>query len=315
MRIAILSRNRGLHSVRRLIAEARLAKLQCDIINPLDCQLVVDAGKHDILIGATLLPRYDVILPRIGASITAYGLAVVKQFENQGVVAVNGSQAIAQSRDKMRSLQILAKAGIRVPKTVLTRSMRGAKAAVERVGGTPIVMKILEGTQGLGVMLLDTPIATHSVLETLIGLGQDVIIQQFLSERAGRDYRAFVIGNRVVAAMMRTAPEGDFRTNIHRGGEGKLVKLPKNYERTAVRACQVLGLQIAGVDIMESRRGGVVIEVNSSPGFEGIERATGLNIASRVIAHMRRAARKTVKKRPTSRKPRAKKRRANKARK
>ena len=239
-----------------------------------------------------MVPRFDAVLPRIGASITDYGLAVVKQFENQGVKVINSSQAIGQSRDKMRSLQVLAKAGVRVPKTVLTRSTRGLKAAAARVGGTPVVMKVLEGTQGLGVMLLDSPIAMNSVFETLLGMEQDVIVQQFLSEKAGRDYRVFVIGNRVVAAMMRTAPEGDFRTNIHRGGEGHLVKLPKNYERVALRACKVLGLQIAGVDLMESRRGPIVIEVNSSPGFEGIERTTGLNIAAAVIRYVKLAGRK-----------------------
>lgn len=253
---------------------------------------MVDGNKHDILVGSVVLPRFDVILPRIGASITDYGLAVVKQFENQGVPVLNGSLAIAQSRDKMRSLQVLAKAGIRVPKTVLTRSTRGLKAAAARVGGTPVVMKVLEGTQGLGVMLLDSPIAMSSVFETLIGMEQDVIVQQFLSEKAGRDYRVFVVGKRVVAAMMRTAPEGDFRTNIHRGGEGHLVKLPKNYERMALRACRILGLEVAGVDVMESRRGPVIIEVNSSPGFEGIERATGLNIAGAVLRYVKRAGKR-----------------------
>ncbi|HAR41826.1 MAG TPA: 30S ribosomal protein S6--L-glutamate ligase [Bdellovibrionales bacterium] len=292
MRIAILSRNKSLHSIRRLREEARKLKVECLVINPLECQLVVDGNKHDILVGSVVLPRFDVILPRIGASITDYGLAVVKQFENQGVPVLNGSLAIAQSRDKMRSLQVLAKAGIRVPKTVLTRSTRGLKAAAARVGGTPVVMKVLEGTQGLGVMLLDSPIAMSSVFETLIGMEQDVIVQQFLSEKAGRDYRVFVVGKRVVAAMMRTAPEGDFRTNIHRGGEGHLVKLPKNYERMALRACRILGLEVAGVDVMESRRGPVIIEVNSSPGFEGIERATGLNIAGAVLRYVKRAGKR-----------------------
>lgn len=289
MRIAILSRNKTLHSVRRLRAEAKKAGLQCFVINPLECQLLVDQKRHDILVGAVTLPRFDVLLPRIGASITDYGLAVVKQFENQGTVVMNGSDSIASSRDKMRALQILSHAGIRVPRTVLTRSLRGLRAAAHRVGGTPVVMKVLEGTQGLGVMLLDSPIAMSSVFETLRGMEQDVLIQQFLAERAGRDYRVFVVGKKVVAAMMRVAPEGDFRTNIHRGGEGKLVKLSPAYERMALRAARVLGLDVAGVDIMESREGPVVIEVNSSPGFEGIEQATGLNIAGAVISYLKKA--------------------------
>ena len=291
MRLAILSRNKNLHSIRRLLEEGNRAKVQCDVINPLDCQLVVDGRKSDIMVGSALLPRYDLVLPRIGASITDYGLAVVKQFESQGVSAVNGSHAIAQSRDKMRCLQVLAHAGIRVPKTVLTRNTRSLRAVIERVGGMPAVMKILQGTQGLGVMLAHSPVSLGSVMETLQGLDQDVIVQQFLAEGAGRDYRAFVIGGRVVAAMMRTAPPGEFRTNIHRGGEGTLVKLPKSYERAALRACKVLGLQIAGVDLMESRKGPMVIEVNSSPGFEGIERATGLNIAAAVVRHIKASGR------------------------
>ncbi|OFZ54691.1 MAG: hypothetical protein A2428_15930 [Bdellovibrionales bacterium RIFOXYC1_FULL_54_43] len=288
MRIAILSRNKNLHSIRRLLQEARKVKLHCDVIDPLDCQLAVDGKKSCILIGNEVLPRYDVVLPRIGASITDYGIAVVKQFEGQGTVTVNSSKAIAESRDKMSCLQVLSNAGLRVPKTVLTRNTRGGmKAAIERVNGMPVVLKILKGTQGLGVMLVHSPVSLGSVMETFHGLDQEVIIQQFIAEGAGRDYRAFVIGNRVAAAMMRTAPEGEFRTNIHRGGEGKLVKLPKNFERAAIRATKVLGLQIAGVDLMESRSGPLVIEVNSSPGFEGIERATGLNIGAAIIKHMR----------------------------
>jgi ribosomal protein S6--L-glutamate ligase len=291
MRIAILSRNKGLHSIRRLLQEARKLKVECDVVNPLECQLVVDGSQSRILVSGSPLRPYDIILPRIGASITDYGLAVVRQFEILGTPAINGSEAIAESRDKMRSLQILTAAGLRTPASVLLRAHRGFKPAIEAVKGLPVVLKLLRGTQGRGVMLVHSPISLISVVETLRGLEQDTLIQQFIAEGAGRDYRAFVVGNKVFAAMMRTAPPGEFRSNIHRGGRGKLVKLPKSYERAAVRAARSLGLKIAGVDLMESTRGPLVIEVNSSPGFEGIEKATGLNIASAIIQLLVKEAR------------------------
>ncbi len=292
MHIAILSRNKNLHSIRRLLQEARKLKIKCDVVNPLDCQLIVDGKLSRILAGTQLLPSYDVILPRIGASITDYGLAVVKQFEALGQFVINPSHAIAESRDKMRSLQILTQAKLRVPATALTRSPRGVRMAVQAVKGLPLVMKTLQGTQGVGVMLIDTPISLGTVMDTLRNLDQDLILQQFIAEGAGRDYRAFVIGNKVVAAMMRTAPEGEFRSNIHRGGEGQFIKLSKPYEKAAIKAAKILGLQIAGVDLMESHSGPMIIEVNSSPGFEGIEKVTRLNIARAIIRFMAQEARK-----------------------
>ena len=290
MRIAILSRNKNLHSIQRLLQEAKKARVHCDIINPLECQVVVDGKRVRVFVAGEPISDYDAVLPRIGASITTYGLAVVKQFELIGIYPVNSCEAIGNSRDKMTCLQILAGAGLQVPATVLSRSHRGLRAAVDAVGGMPVVLKLLEGTQGVGVMLVHTPVSLTSVLDTLHALDQDVIVQRFIAEGAGRDYRAFVIGDQVVAAMMRTAPEGEFRSNIHRGGEGRLIKLPKAYERAAIRAAQTLGLQIAGVDLMESNTGPLIIEVNSSPGFEGIERATGLNIASLMVRHMVKCA-------------------------
>lgn len=292
MRVAILSRNRNLHSMRRLLKEARKAGIQCDVIDPLECLLMVE-GKRKCLInvGQRSIKDYDAVIPRIGASITEYGLAVVRQFEAMSVFSVNSSEAIAQSRNKLRAIQVMARAGIRVPNTVLLKNPRFLKMAVESVGGMPVVLKRLQGTQGLGVMLIYTPITLGSVIETLQGMNEDVIIQQFIAEGAGRDYRAFVIGDHVIAAMMRTAPEGEFRTNIHRGGEGTFVKLPRTYEMAAVKACKAMGLEIAGVDLMVSRKGPVVIEVNSSPGFEGIERATDMNIAGAVIAHVQKLIR------------------------
>jgi ribosomal protein S6--L-glutamate ligase len=296
LRIAILSRNKNLHSIRRLLQEARKAEVVCDVINPLECQLVVDGKNSRILYGSAPLPRYDAVLPRIGASITSYGLAVVKQFEVLGMTLVNGSGPIADSRDKMQCLQILTQAGLQVPASALSRSQRGLRFALDAVGGAPVVLKVLEGTQGVGVMIADTQLSAASIVDAVQGMGQDVILQRFLSEGAGRDYRAFVVGNRVVAAMMRTAPEGEFRSNIHRGGSGKLVQLPRKYQEAAVKAVRVLNLQIAGVDLMDSGKPGrsapLILEVNSSPGFEGIERATGMNVAAVMMKQVVAAARK-----------------------
>lgn len=292
MRIAILSRNKGLHSIRRLYAEAARLGVQCDVINPLDCQIVVGPRKREIWVGGTKLPHYDAVLPRIGASITDYGIAVVRQFETLKIPTVNSSLAIAESRNKLWSLQVLASRGIPVPSTILSRGTRGMRAILKEMGGLPVVLKLLRGTQGVGVMLVHTPASLQSVHETLRGLDQDALFQKFVVESAGQDIRALIVGNRVVAAMRRHAAEGEFRANIHRGGEGQPVKLTRAQERVAIKAAQVLRLQIAGVDLLEGPRGPMVIEVNSSPGFEGIEIATKLNIAREMIALMKRTARK-----------------------
>ncbi len=288
MHIAILSRNKNLYSTRRLHEEAGKVKVRCSFVNPLHCQLVIDGDASRILVGKKTLPRYDLVLPRIGASITEYGLSVAKHFEMKGILTINSSRSIAESRNKMRCLQVLTKEGILVPATVLTRSTRDLPMAVDAAKGLPVVLKILQGTQGVGVMLVHTPVSLGSVLDTLHALHQDVIVQQFIVEGAGRDFRAFVVGNRVIASMMRTAPQGEFRSNIHRGGAGNTVELPKAYKKAAIHAAQILGLEIAGVDLMESSQGPMVIEVNSSPGFEGIEKATGTNIASAILRHIRR---------------------------
>ncbi len=286
MHAAILSRNRNLYSMKRLLEEAQHLGLRTDIVNPLNCQLLIDGKNSSILTAHRVLPSYDFVMPRIGASITEYGLAVVKHFEMLGTLAINSSQAIAASRNKMKSLQVLNKEGILVPATLLIRSTRGLKNIVKMARGLPVVLKILQGTQGVGVMLIHTPIALHSVLDTLHNLNQDVMVQQFIAEDAGRDFRALVIGNRVVAAMMRTAPQGEFRSNIHRGGQGHAIKLSPAYQRTAIRAAKILGLEIAGVDLMQSHQGPLVLEVNSSPGFEGLEKATGINIARAMMQQM-----------------------------
>lgn len=283
MRIAILSRNKNLHSIRRLLQEAKRIGVECDVIDPLECQLVVEGKSRSILYHGKELPHYDAVLPRIGASITDYGLAVVKQFESLNTFVVNGSQAIAESRDKLRSLQVLSEAGVRVPATVLARGAKNLRAALAAVKEMPVILKVLRGTQGVGVMIAHSPVSVASVLETLNTLEEDVLIQQFLKESAGRDYRVFVVGGRIIATMLRTAPTGEFRSNIHRGGEGSPITLPASYRRIAIRAASAFNLGVAGVDLMDGPGGATILEVNSSPGFEGIEKATKRNIAAMIM--------------------------------
>ncbi len=285
MKLAILSRNAKLHSVARLIKEAKALRVQVQVVNPLDCQVLVAKGYNALFLHEKPLWGIDVVLPRIGTSITEYGLAVVKQFELQGVKVINNSTAIAQSRDKFRSLQILSEKGLEVPITVLMRSPRASRLALRLIQGVPAVIKVNRGTQGVGVMLTESASSTQSVLETMWSLEQDVLLQQYVRESAGRDIRAFVIGDQVVAAMRRQAKEGEFRSNIHRGGEGIIVELKENYRRAAIQAARAVGLSVAGVDILETLAGPKIIEVNSSPGFEGIEAATKINVARMIIQH------------------------------
>jgi ribosomal protein S6--L-glutamate ligase len=305
MRIAILSRNKNLHSIRRLLQEAKRIGAECDVIDPLECQLVVDGKICKILHHGKDLPAYDCVLPRIGASVTDYGLAVVKHFESMGTYVVNGSQGIAESRDKMRSLQVLSSSGVRVPTTVLSRGSRNLKSALSAVNEMPVILKLLRGTQGVGVMLLHSPVSVASVLETLNTLEEDVVLQRFLKEAEGRDYRVFVVGGRIVGSMSRTAISGEFRSNIHRGGEGTPIALPASYRRLAIRAASAFGLGVAGVDLMEGPDGPTVLEVNSSPGFEGIEKATKRNIAAMILRH---AVAETRKKKASKRRTQAKRR-------
>ncbi len=307
IRIAILSRNKNLHSIRRLLQEAKRLNVQCDVIDPLECQVIVENRNTHILFHGQQLPHYDAVVPRIGASITDYGLAVVKHFELQGTYVVNGSQGIADSRDKMRSLQLLSHARLRVPMTSLLRGSKNIKAVLQAVKEMPVILKVRRGTQGVGVMLLHSPVSVSSVLDTLNTLDEDVLLQEFMKQGAGRDYRVFVVGGTIVATMMRTAPKGEFRSNIHRGGEGSLVTLPASYRRTAIRAAQVFNLAIAGVDIMEGPHGPTLLEVNSSPGFEGIEKATKKNIAAIIMKQVVSETRKRIRNAKRRKKP-AKKR-------
>ena len=284
MKLLILSRRRSLYSTRRFVETARAAGHRPMVVDPLNCFLV--CGSRPSVYHKNSHKRLDdadVVLPRIGASITEYGLAVVNHFEILGVPVVNGATAIAQSRDKLRSLQILAQHGIDIPKTVMARAPAQIERALQEIGGPPVVLKLVQGTQGIGVMLAETQSALEAILDTLWGLGQNILIQEFIPESRGRDIRALVVGGEVVASMRRIARVGEFRSNIHRGGEGRLIRLTPDQERVAIEAARVTGLLLAGVDMLESRSGPKVIEINSSPGFEGLESATKKDIARHIL--------------------------------
>lgn len=286
--LVILSRNRNLHSIQRFLQESQSLGIHTTIVDPLDCQIVVRREGSGVINGNRWLGKFHAVLPRIGASITDYGLAVVKQLELGGSPSINPADAILRSRDKMRCLQLLSAVGIATPATVLTRSSRGLRTAIAAIRGLPAVVKTLQGTQGVGVMLLHTGISLTSVLDTLWNLEQDLLLQEFISEGSGRDYRILIVGGRIVAVMQRTAAQGEFRSNIHRGGSGKNVKVPRSFEKIALKAAKVLGLEVCGVDLIDSNHGPLVLEVNSSPGFEGIEKATGQNIAREILKHIKR---------------------------
>lgn len=313
MRLAILSRNKQLFSIQRLLKEAKALRVECEVFDPLDCSIVVGKNALNVFVHERPLPELDVVIPRIGTSITDYGLSVVRQLEMMGIKVINGSRGIAASRNKLRCLQVLADKGYDIPTTVLMRGSKHARLALRHVQGTPVVVKLIQGTQGVGVMLVESSTSAESVIDTMWGLGQDVILQQYVSESAGRDIRAFVIGDRVVAAMRRQAKEGEFRSNIHRGGEGIPIELKESYKRLAVQAAKSVGLTVAGVDMLESLSGPKILEVNSSPGFEGIEAATGLNVARMIIQHAidlhrgkKRPKRVAKKKKPARRSKRSK---------
>lgn len=292
MRFLVLSRNATLYSTSRIVLAGRARGHDVDVVDPLEFQIAVGATRGPSLrVSGRPIPAYDLVLPRIGTSITGYGLAVLRQLELCGVPVQNGGQAIAQSRDKLRSLQILSDARLRVPTTVGVRAPSGVESALAQVGGCPVVVKLLQGTQGIGTMLAETPQALHSLLETLWAMGQDVILQEYVRESKGRDLRAIVVGSRVVAAMRRVAKPGEFRSNLHRGGVAAGVAMKPEHEKTAVKAARLIGLEVAGVDMLEGRRGPRILEVNSSPGLEGIERASGVDVASAIMAHSERSAR------------------------
>jgi ribosomal protein S6--L-glutamate ligase len=287
MKIVILSRGPDLYSTRRIREACQKRGHSPRVLNPLNFSLDLERGKPALFYKDKALGRYDAVIPRIGASVTAYGTAVVRQFEQLGVFCLASSQAIVASRDKLRSCQVLSRHRIGMPKTVVVRRPDGILPAIERMGGPPIIIKLLEGTQGIGVILADSTSVAQAIVETLQGPGgKNVLLQHFVTESRGRDIRAFVIGGRVVAAMRRVASGDEYRSNVHRGGRVETVHLDAEYERTAVQAAQILGLRVAGVDMLEGRDGPSVTEVNASPGLEGIERATNVDVADAIVAHV-----------------------------
>jgi len=283
MKIGILSRERDNYSTRRLVAAAQERDHKVRVLDTLKFGILVEHGKPTLTYKNKKCPTVDAIIPRIGASITFYGLAVVRQFEQMGIFTLNTSNAIGVSRDKLRASQVFSRHSIGLPATAFVRDRAGVLPAIEAVGGTPVILKLLQGTQGIGVILADSVKVAEAIIETLQSTRQNVLIQKFVSESRGRDVRAFVIGGRVVAAMRRVATGDEYRSNVHRGGVTETVTLTAEYERTAIRAAQIMGLNVAGVDMLEDKDGPLVMEVNSSPGLEGIETATGLDIAGMVI--------------------------------
>jgi len=290
MKIAILSRKKMLYSTRRLVEAAQQRGHEVHVIDTLRCYMNIASHKPEIHYRGENLTGFEAVIPRIGASITFYGAAVVRQFEMMGVYCLNESVAIARSRDKLRSVQLLARKGIGLPVSGFAHSPDDIEDLIKMVGGAPVVIKLLEGTQGIGVVLAETQKAAESVIEAFMGLKANILVQEFIKEAGGTDIRCFVIGDKVVAAMQRQAKEGEFRSNLHRGGSASLIKITPEERSTAVRAAAVMGLNVAGVDILRSNHGPVVMEVNSSPGLEGIETATGKDIAGMIVDFIAREA-------------------------
>jgi ribosomal protein S6--L-glutamate ligase len=288
MNIVVLSRDTKLYSTRRLVLAGEQRGHQVRVVDHVKCDLVIEKRNPQVHYRGEVLKGVDAIIPRIGASVTFFGTAVVRQFEMQKVFTTTESQALVRSRDKLRSMQILSRAGVGLPKTVFTNYSKEVASLVDSVGGAPCVIKLLEGTQGIGVVLAETKKAAITVLEAFNALKARVIVQEYISEAAGADVRAFVVDGRVVGAMKRQGREGDFRSNLHRGGKAEVIHLTAEEESAAIEATKALGLQISGVDLLQSARGPLILEVNSSPGLEGIEKATGHDIASEIIQFVER---------------------------
>ncbi len=288
MKIAILSRNPKLYSTKRLIEAAKAKKHEVIVVDHSKCILELEKKHPRVYYNGSYLDDIDAIIPRIGASVTFYGTSVVRQFEMRRIFSAVESQALVRSRDKLRSLQILARAGVGLPKTVFTNYSKDVDHVIESVGGAPLVLKLLEGTQGLGVVLAETHNAASSVIEAFNGLKARVIAQQFIKESGGADIRAFVVDGMVVGAMKRQGKEGEFRSNLHRGGSATIIELSDQEELTAIKAARAMGLGVAGVDMLQSSSGPLVLEVNSSPGLEGIEAANKKDIAKEIIKYLER---------------------------
>lgn len=290
MRIAILSRNPKLYSTKRLVEAGKARGHQVDIINTMLCYMDITKSRPVVRYKGEELPYYDAVIPRIGASVTFYGTSVVRQFEMMGTFSVNESVAISRSRDKLRSLQLLARKGVGLPRTGFANQSSNTADLIKTVGGAPLVIKLLEGTQGIGVVLAENTKSAESIIQAFMGLKANILVQEFIKEAGGADIRCFVIGDKVVAAMKRQGAEGEFRSNLHRGGSATLVKLSKEERATAVTAAKAMGLGMCGVDLLQSNSGPVVMEVNSSPGLEGIEKATGKDVAGLVFDYIEKNA-------------------------
>ncbi len=286
MKVAILSRNPKLYSTKRLVEAGEQRGHEVRVVDTLRCYMNMATHKPTIHYKGEALEGFDAIIPRIGASITFYGTAVVRQFEMMGVYSVNESVAISRSRDKLRSLQLLSRKGVGMPVTGFAHSPDEIPDLIDMVGGAPLVVKLLEGTQGIGVVLAETRKVAESVIEAFLGLKANILIQEYIAESSGADIRCLVIGDKVVAAMKRQAKPGEFRSNLHRGGSASLVKITPEERTTAVRAAKIMGLSVAGVDLIRSNHGPLVMEVNSSPGLEGIEQSTERDIASLIYGYI-----------------------------
>ncbi|HSI70507.1 MAG TPA: 30S ribosomal protein S6--L-glutamate ligase [Gillisia sp.] len=288
MNIKILSRNSHLYSTQRLIEAAKKRNHHVEVIDPLKCDLIIEKRKPSIFYKGKMIVDTDAVIPRIGASVTFYGTAVVRQFEMMGVFTTTESQSLVRSRDKLRSLQVLSRARLGLPKTVFTNYSKDVGEVIDHVGGAPLIIKLLEGTQGLGVVLAETKNAAESVIEAFNGLQARVIVQEFIKEAGGADIRALIVDGHVVGAMKRQGKEGEFRSNLHRGGTATVIELTDDEENAAIKAAKAMGLGVAGVDMLQSSRGPLILEVNSSPGLEGIEAATGKDIAKTIIRYIER---------------------------
>lgn len=283
MKIAVLSRNSQLYSTRRLVEAIQAKGHEAIVLDHLKCDLVIESAGPSLYYEGEEVSGIDAVIPRIGASVTFYGTAVVRQFEMMGVFSTTQSQAIVRSRDKLRSMQLLSGAGLPLPKTAFTNYSKEEKSLVDHVGGSPVIIKLLEGTQGLGVVLAETRKAAQSVIEAFHGLKARIIVQEFIKEAKASDLRVFIVDGKVVGAMKRTGKAGEFRSNLHRGGTAEIVKLSRKERSVALKAAEAMGLSVAGVDMLQSERGPLLLEVNSSPGLEGIEKATGIDIASKIV--------------------------------
>lgn len=296
MKIAILSLRPKLYSTRRLVEAAKKRGHEVKVINTLRCYMSINPNKPMLHYMGATLSQYDAVIPRIGASITFYGTAVVRQFEMMGVYSLNSAIAISRSRDKLRALQLLSRKGIGLPRTGIAHSPDDIHDLIKMVDGAPLLIKLVEGAQGIGVVLAETNKAAESAIEAFFGLGTNIMVQEYIKETKGADIRCLVIGGKVIAAMQRQAKPGEFRSNIHRGGKASLIKITNQERSVAIQAAKLMGLNVAGVDLLRSKRGPLVLEVNSSPGLEGIETVTKEDIADTIIKFLE----KNAKKRPVS---------------